>query len=153
MRYKGYVGVMEVDPDADLIHGDVIGLRDVITFQGRSVSEAQQAFKDSVDDYLKWCAEDGRAPEKPFSGNIMVRLDPAIHRSLFKLAEIRSMSINSLAVEALAKLASDSESEIRGGDPVQRRPSSKQKARRSTASSGRTKTAAAAKRPGRPTRP
>ena len=64
IRCEGYIGVMEVDPDANLIHGDVIGLRDVITFQGQSVAEALQAFKDSVDDYLRWCARNREAARK-----------------------------------------------------------------------------------------
>jgi len=109
MRYKGYVGVMEVDSDAKLIHGRVVGLRDVITFQGGSVSEAMQAFKESVDDHLEWCADEGRAPEKSFNGKLLIRIDPAVHRSLAQLAETNSTSINTLAVEALAKLVGDVE--------------------------------------------
>jgi predicted HicB family RNase H-like nuclease len=96
---------MEVDADAELIHGRVVGLRDVITFQGQSVAEARQAFQDSVDDYLEWCASEGRRPEKPFSGKLLIRVDPAVHRSLAQLAEARSTSINNLAAEALAELA------------------------------------------------
>ena len=68
IRYKGCVGDMEVDPVADLIHGDVIGLRDVITFQGQSVPGALHAFRDSVDDDLSWCAAKGRAAGKTFNG-------------------------------------------------------------------------------------
>ena len=152
MRYRGYFGVMEVDPDADVIHGHVTGLRDVITFEGQSVSEARQAFKDSVDDYLQWCAEDGRPPEKPFNGKIMVRLDPAIHRSLCQIAEIRSTSINSLAVEALAKLANDYESEIARGEHGRWLPSPTQKVQRRKGSAKSTKSAGAAKKPGRSTK-
>jgi predicted HicB family RNase H-like nuclease len=96
---------MEVDPDAELIHGRVVGLRDVITFQGDTVAEARQAFQDSVDDYLEWCRSEGRPAEKPFSGKLLIRVDPAIHRSLAQLAEARSTSINNLAAEALANLA------------------------------------------------
>jgi len=113
MRYKGYSGVTEVDSDAKLIHGRVVGLRDVITFQGGSVSEAIQAFNESVDDYLEWCADEGRPPEKSFNGKLLIRIDPAVHRSLAHLAETNSTSINTLAVEALAKLVSDVESKER----------------------------------------
>jgi predicted HicB family RNase H-like nuclease len=112
-RYKGYIGVMEVDSDAKLIHGRVVGLRDVITFQGSSVSEAIQAFKESVDDYLKWCADEGRPPEKSFNGKLLIRIDPAVHRRLAHLAETNSTSINTLAVEALAKLVGGVESNDR----------------------------------------
>jgi predicted HicB family RNase H-like nuclease len=109
MRYKGYVGVVEIDPDAEVIHGRVIGLRDVITFEGSSVPEARQAFHGSVDDYLEWCKSEGRAPEKPFSGKLLLRLEPALHRSLAQLAEARRTSINRLAIDALAGMIATSE--------------------------------------------
>ena len=63
MRYKEYVGEVEFDPDAGLFHGHVANLRDVITFQGTSVSELQEALADSVEDYLEFCAARGEAPE------------------------------------------------------------------------------------------
>jgi predicted HicB family RNase H-like nuclease len=57
MEYKGYIGIVEFDDEAGIFHGEVINLRDVITFQGESVQELRQAFQDSVDDYLAFCAE------------------------------------------------------------------------------------------------
>jgi len=71
---------VEFDDDADLFHGEVIGLRDVITFQGRTVDEVKRAFHDSVDDYLAFCAKRGEEPEKPFTGKLMLRLSPDLHR-------------------------------------------------------------------------
>ena len=65
IEYKGYRGRAEIDFDAGLIHGQVVGIRDVITFQGATVEEARQAFRDSVDDDLAFCAERGEAPEEP----------------------------------------------------------------------------------------
>ncbi|MEE9368903.1 MAG: type II toxin-antitoxin system HicB family antitoxin [Pontiella sp.] len=57
MEYKGYIGKVEFDDDANIFHGEIINLRDVVTFQGESVTELREAFKDSVDDYLEFCAE------------------------------------------------------------------------------------------------
>ena len=54
MKYKGYTGVVELEEESALLFGRVIGLRDVITFQGSSVAEVIQAFHDSVDDYLEF---------------------------------------------------------------------------------------------------
>ena len=68
MSYKGYEALVSYDEDAELFHGEVINLRDVITFQGRSVDELKKALEDSVEDYLAFCAERGEAPEKPYSG-------------------------------------------------------------------------------------
>ncbi len=65
MKYKGYKGHVNDDEEAKIFHGEVIGLRDVITFQGTSVEELEQSFKDSVEEYLDFCQELGRAPEAP----------------------------------------------------------------------------------------
>lgn len=62
MNYKDYVGQCAYDDEAQLFHGEVIGLKDTITFQGATVEEVEQAFKDSVDDYVAWCKE---LSEKP----------------------------------------------------------------------------------------
>jgi predicted HicB family RNase H-like nuclease len=68
MKYKGYTGIVEFDEASGVLFGRVIGLRDVITFEGESVAEVIQAFHDSVDVYLEFCAERGESPEKPYSG-------------------------------------------------------------------------------------
>ena len=68
MQYKGYYGVVQYDDEAKIFHGEVINTRIVITFQGTTVDEIENAFRDSVDDYLDWCQERNKEPEKPFSG-------------------------------------------------------------------------------------
>lgn len=57
LNYRGYTGRAEFDDEAGIFHGEVLDLRDVITFQGTSVEGLEQAFRDSVDDYLEFCAE------------------------------------------------------------------------------------------------
>jgi predicted HicB family RNase H-like nuclease len=66
MEYKGYIGKIEMDDEAGILFGEVINIRDVITFEGTSVAEVQTAFRESVDDYLAFCAERGETPETPF---------------------------------------------------------------------------------------
>jgi predicted HicB family RNase H-like nuclease len=61
MKYKGYTGIVEYDEESQVLCGRVIGLRDVITFEGDSGPEVTQAFQDSVDDYLAFCAERGES--------------------------------------------------------------------------------------------
>jgi predicted HicB family RNase H-like nuclease len=102
MQYKGYTGVFEVDVEAEILYGRVIGLRDMITFQGTTVAETRQAFEESVDDYLNWCAERGKPPEKSYSGKILVRLKPETHRALARIAEVQRKSLNSIVEEVLA---------------------------------------------------
>jgi predicted HicB family RNase H-like nuclease len=83
LNYKGYHGHVDFDEDAGLFHGEVLDLRDVITFQGKSVAELEQAFRDSIDDYLEFCKQDEVEPDRPFSGRLILRLPTDVHRNVY----------------------------------------------------------------------
>jgi len=106
MEYKGYLGHAEFDAEANIFHGEVINIRDVITFQGKSVDELRQAFQDSVKDYLAFCAERGEEPERPFSGRFTIRLSPEQHRQVIMAAERANKGIAVWAAETLMQAAS-----------------------------------------------
>ncbi len=101
MIYKGYEAVVKFDEGVRIFHGDVINTRDVITFQGASVDELEEAFKDSIDDYLEFCAWRGEQPEKPFSGRFLVRLKPAAHRDVALQARREGKSVNKYVADVL----------------------------------------------------
>ncbi len=103
LEYKGYTGQVEFDSDAGLFHGEVLDTRDVITFQGKTVDEIATAFRESVDDYLEFCSERGEEPDKPFSGRLMVRLSPDLHRRLYVEARRDGKSLNQLISDRLAR--------------------------------------------------
>lgn len=105
MEYKGYIGKVEFDDAAGVLHGEVINLRDVITFQGDSVQELRQAFQDSVDDYLDYCAERHEEPEKPYSGTFTVRINPELHRDISLQAKLTNQSLNSWVTALLEQRA------------------------------------------------
>jgi len=108
-NYKGYVGQFNVDTETGLIRGKVINTRDVITFHGSTVEEAKQAFRDSVDEYLAFCESLGEAPEKPYSGKLLVRLTPKVHQELDILAKLQGKSINTLVSGYLCRQRSETE--------------------------------------------
>lgn len=101
MTYQGYIGDVEYDDQARLFHGEVVNTRDVITFQGTSVAELEQAFHASVDDYISWCEEEGIRPEKPYSGKFNLRLSPELHRELAIAAKRLDTSINAFVERAI----------------------------------------------------
>lgn len=103
MHYKGYEAAVEFDEDAESFHGEVLNLRDVITFQGRSAKELKQAFKESVEDYLAFCREHGEEPEKPFSGHFVVRTEPTLHRAVSLAAKRQGVSLNRWVTRALER--------------------------------------------------
>ena len=94
MSCNGFEAVVAFDPEAELFHGEVVNLRDVITFQGRSVDELKSAMADSIADYLAFCAERGETPERPYSGQFLVRLEPSLHRRLATSARADGLSLN-----------------------------------------------------------
>lgn len=101
MEYKGYIGKVEFDDEAEIFHGEIVNTRDVITFQGKSVAELIKAFRDSVDDYLEFCKQRGEAPEKPFSGQFVTRIPPELHRQVNVAAVISGKSLNAWVTEQL----------------------------------------------------
>jgi predicted HicB family RNase H-like nuclease len=103
MKYKGYESVVEFDDEAEIFHGEIINIRDVVTFQGRSVEELKQAFQDSVDDYLEFCQQRGEEPDKPFSGKLMVRINPQLHKVIALRAKQEGKSLNSWIEQQLSE--------------------------------------------------
>ncbi len=108
LTYKGYTAQIEVDTEAALLHGRVLDIKDVVTFKGKTVEELRQAFEDSVDDYLEFCAELGEEPDKPFSGKLPFRTSPEHHRKIFLAATQAGKSINAWMDEVLIKAAEQS---------------------------------------------
>lgn len=103
--YKGYQPRIWFEASDAAFHGVVEGITDTIHFQGTSVTELQNAFHNSVDDYLNWAAEDGFTPDKPFAGKVAFRTTPDTHRKIAMAAAAEAKSINQFMEDALEKAA------------------------------------------------
>lgn len=101
MKYKDYTAHIEYDDAIEAFHGRILGIEDVISFEGKSVAELKRAFKVAVDDYLAWCAEEGRDPDKPRSGRLLLRLGPELHREVMMKAQARGQSANQFVIDTL----------------------------------------------------
>jgi predicted HicB family RNase H-like nuclease len=101
MQYKGYYAKIEYDDEDKVFHGRVLGINDVVNFEGDCVQDLNEAFKDSVIDYLEFCKERGQEPQKSFSGKFEVRLDPELHGRLYLRAVEEGKSINKVVNEVL----------------------------------------------------
>ena len=108
MEHKGYyAGKISFDDEAGIIHGEVVGTRDVITFQGKSTTQLKKAFQASVNEYLAFCSERGKAPEKPFSGKFALRISPEEHRVVSAAAQSSGLSINAWITHAIQQKAEE----------------------------------------------
>lgn len=108
MQYKGYYANVVFDDTNDILHGEVIGIKDVVTFQGESTRELRRAFEESVDDYLEFCRQRAEAPNKPSSGRFVLRLSPELHGRISMIAKANHQSLNSWVVAQLEKSTADS---------------------------------------------
>ena len=103
MKYKGYQAIFKYDDETEIFHGEVIGTRDVIFFEGTSVEELNREFRFSIDDYLALCAERGQEPDKPFSGRIPLRISPDVHRAANAVAKSEGKSLNAWLAETIER--------------------------------------------------
>lgn len=103
MTYKGYAARIEYSEEDGCFVGHITGIRDVIGFHGESVTELRAAFTEAVDDYLETCEKVGRTPQKPYSGKVLLRIDPALHARAAALAEAEGKSLNAWTQEQIQK--------------------------------------------------
>lgn len=101
LEYKGYKAVISYEPGDRDFHGRVVNVSDTIHFSGHTPEKLEKAFHESVDDYLEFCREDGVAPEKPFSGRFVLRMDADTHMQLAALAAAEGKSLNAYCAEVL----------------------------------------------------
>ena len=103
MTYKDYSARIEYSDSDGCFVGHLAGIRDIVGFHGESVAELKKAFEESVDDYLVTCRKLKRSPQHPYSGKVMLRIDPAVHAKAAMLAEAEGKSLNAWAQEALQR--------------------------------------------------
>jgi len=102
MTFKGYAAKIEYSDEDACFIGHIAGIKDVIGFHAETVKELRTAFEEAVDDYLTTCEKLGRAPQKPYSGKLMLRVPPEIHARAAMMAQAHGLSINQWASDVLA---------------------------------------------------
>lgn len=103
MTYKGYSARIEYDDEDGILFGQIAGIRDGVGFHADTVEGLRAAFHEAVDDYLETCAKVGKEAQKPYSGKVMFRVSPELHRKAALAAELAGKSLNQWAEEALSR--------------------------------------------------
>ena len=103
MTYQGYAARIEYSDEDQCLIGHIAGVNDIVGFHGETVAELRAAFEEAVDDYVETCEKLGRAPQKPYSGKLMLRVPPEVHAAVAVAAEVSGKSINQWATETLTE--------------------------------------------------
>ncbi|WP_174279382.1 type II toxin-antitoxin system HicB family antitoxin [Sphingomonas bacterium] len=101
MTYQGYSAPIQFDAEDGIFFGRLAGIRDGVGFHGESVQELRAAFEEAVDDYIATCAKLGRPTQRPYSGKLMLRVDPTLHARAARAAELAGKSLNAWGAEML----------------------------------------------------
>lgn len=105
MTHKGYAARVEYDDADGLFIGRIAGIRDGVGFHADTVEGLREAFHEAVDDYIETCARIGKDPQKSYSGQVMFRVSPDVHRRAAVAAELAGKSLNQWAEEVLDRAA------------------------------------------------
>jgi predicted HicB family RNase H-like nuclease len=103
MTYDGYHAKIEYDSELDTFRGEILGLNGGADFYGRNPQELRAEFKKSLFVFLEVCKERGIEPRRHYSGKFNLRIPPELHEKLAITAQIKGISVNKLAQEALQK--------------------------------------------------
>ncbi len=107
LKYKGYTGNVNFSADDKVFHGRVLGITDIISFEGTSVKELEKDFKGAIDDYIDLCHKTKKEPEKPFSGKFVLRIPSDLHCNIALEAKKQNKSINKWVVDTCKNAIED----------------------------------------------
>jgi len=101
LEYKGYYGTVEFSATDNVLHGEVIGIIGLISYEGNCIQSLKKDFEGAVDYYLEMCANEGVEPQKAYKGKFNVRVSPELHKTLTLYAAAHNQTLNSTVEEAI----------------------------------------------------
>jgi predicted HicB family RNase H-like nuclease len=104
LQHGPYVAEVDLDEEEGLFHGRVVNLvRDGFDFWAKDPAGLRAEFARSAEEYEAFCREQGKEPEKPYSGQFLVRATPELHRAVAIAAARSKKSLNAWVTEALSR--------------------------------------------------
>jgi len=106
LEYKTYYAEVHFSAEDEVFHGKIIGINDLVNFEGTTVKELKNAFHEAVEDYLDTCKELGKDPEKTYKGSFNVRIPSELHRQAARQASLKKMTLNDFVRHAIDTVVS-----------------------------------------------
>jgi predicted HicB family RNase H-like nuclease len=109
LQYRGYDGSVLYSAEDKMLHGRVLGIRDMISYGGTDVRSLEKNFRDAIDEYLRFCAKRGKTPNVPYKGSFNVRVSRDLHQRAALYAEENDMKLNTVVQDALKEYLAHAE--------------------------------------------
>lgn len=106
LKYKNYYAEVHFSAEDEVFYGKIIGINDLVSFEGTTVRELKNSFAEAVQDYITTCDELGKDPEKTYKGSFNVRISSELHRQAARHAALNKMTLNDFVRNAIDKLVS-----------------------------------------------
>ena len=103
IQYKGYIGSVEFSEEDGIFFGKVLGIRSLVSYDGKNAQELVDDFHGAVDDYLAMCASEGIIPERAYKGSFNVRIPAEMHKQAAICALQNNISLNKIVEQALQR--------------------------------------------------
>lgn len=103
LKYKDYIGSVDYSAEDSVFYGKIEGIGDLVDYEGESVDELKNAFREAVDDYLAFCEDEGIVPQKSYSGKVDLDLTPDLQMNVANMAKKAGMSINAFVRSVLER--------------------------------------------------
>lgn len=101
LQYGDYIASINFSAEDEVFYGKILGIDDLVTFEGASVKELKKAFQDAVDDYIETCKELGKEPNKTYKGTFNVRIPSELHKAAAVYAANNNISLNDFVKRAI----------------------------------------------------
>ena len=103
LNYKGFIGSVYLSEEDEMFYGKIEGISDCIMFEGSSVTELKNMFREAVNEYIEDCKRYNKTHLKSFKGSFNIRVKPEIHQKAAMLATIQGISLNQFVQKAIVK--------------------------------------------------
>lgn len=101
LEYKGYHTTIEFDSETYILRGKIEGINDFVNFESDDPKAIEHEFHAAVDDYLEFCKEVGKEPDKEYKGTFNIRIQPELHKKIALLAFKNGESLNNTVEKAI----------------------------------------------------
>ncbi len=106
LEYKGYYAEVHFNSEDEVFYGKIIGINDLVSFEGTSVKQLKKEFQEAGEDYLATCQELGKEPEKTYQGTFNVRIPSELHRQAARHAALKKITLNDFVRQAIDSMVS-----------------------------------------------
>ena len=107
LTYKEFIGCVHFSTDDSVFFGKIEGINDLVTFEGQTVDEIKDSFKNAVEDYIEMCITLKKPILKSYKGNFNVRIPPELHRKAMRKSQSLGISLNQLVKQAIENEVSE----------------------------------------------